>query len=159
MKCSSRKAPMGTTPLMECRRRRRNEVPSPARSGATPDLICGATELAADATMTAPYVIQMCKLVIIGLRWKRSQGEMWGWKADGETASEGGRKNQNKLPGSISAGLARGPSIAESFGRRLHDGCDGIFLRGPIGRRSCELRERRTVDRIQIHPCLGARPE
>src|ERR1039457_2092914 len=60
MKCSRRKAPMGTTPLMECRRRSRNEVPSPARSGATPDLIfgTGATGLAVDATMTAPYVVQ-----------------------------------------------------------------------------------------------------
>src|SRR5664279_2389691 len=60
MKCSRRKAPMGTTPLMECRRRSRNEVPSPARSGATPDLIfgTGATGLAVDATMTAPYVVR-----------------------------------------------------------------------------------------------------
>src|SRR5580704_13636540 len=63
MKCSRRKAPMGTTPLRECRRRNRNEVPSPARSGATPDLILGETlvgvlGLAVDATMTAPYLIQ-----------------------------------------------------------------------------------------------------
>src|ERR1700675_3200046 len=63
MKCSRRKAPMGTTPLRECRRRNRNEVPSPARSGATPDLILGETllgvvGLAVDATMTAPYLVQ-----------------------------------------------------------------------------------------------------
>jgi hypothetical protein len=58
MKCSRRKAPMGTTPLRECKRRSRNEVPSPARSGATPDLMRGATGLAVDATMTAPEVIQ-----------------------------------------------------------------------------------------------------
>lgn len=54
---------MGRTPLRECRRRSRNEVPSPARSGATPDLILGETllgvmGLAVDATMTAPYVVQ-----------------------------------------------------------------------------------------------------
>src|ERR1035441_922308 len=58
MKRSRRKAPMGTTPLMECRRRSRNEVPSPARKGATPGLILGTTGLAVDATMTAPYVVQ-----------------------------------------------------------------------------------------------------
>src|SRR5208282_1112247 len=58
IKCSRRKAPMGTTPLREWRRRSRNEVPWPARSGATPDLILGATGLAVDATMTAPYVVR-----------------------------------------------------------------------------------------------------
>jgi len=49
---------MGTTPLRECRRRSRNEVPSPARSGATPDLILGAMRLAVDAEMTAPYAVR-----------------------------------------------------------------------------------------------------
>jgi hypothetical protein len=51
---------MGTTPLKEWRRRSRNEVPSPARNGATPGLILGAewgaTVLAVDATMIAPYL-------------------------------------------------------------------------------------------------------
>src|SRR6202023_3561174 len=90
MKCSRRKAPMGTTPLRECRRRSRNEVPSPARSGATPDFILGETllgvmGLAVDATMTAPYVVQCAnenvrtktcelKLMIIVLSGKGSQG-------------------------------------------------------------------------------------
>src|SRR6266853_6478892 len=36
MKCSSRNAPIGTIPLRECRRRRRNEWPLPARIGGTP---------------------------------------------------------------------------------------------------------------------------
>src|ERR1022692_191430 len=58
MKCSRRKAPMGTTPLREWRRRSRKEVPSPARSGATPDWILGATGWAVDATMTTPCVVQ-----------------------------------------------------------------------------------------------------
>ena len=54
---------MGTTPLSECRRRSRNEVPSPARSGATPDLILGVTLLEVkgldvDAVMTAPYMVR-----------------------------------------------------------------------------------------------------
>jgi len=49
---------MGTTPLRECRRRSRNEVPSPARSGATPDLILRAMRLAVDAEMTAPYTVR-----------------------------------------------------------------------------------------------------
>src|SRR5271165_1691479 len=80
MKCSRRKAPIGTMPLSECRRRNRNEVPSPARSGATPGLIfgagCGTTGLAVDATMTAPYMVRcpMCKLAIIVLGGRRSQG-------------------------------------------------------------------------------------
>src|ERR1700756_1185709 len=53
MKCSRRNAPIGTMPVSECRRRRRKENPSPARSGATPGLIFGAT---ADvgATIEAP---------------------------------------------------------------------------------------------------------
>src|SRR5208283_688503 len=50
MKCSSRNAPMGTMPVKECRRRSRNEFPSPARRGATPGLIRGTVE-AVDATM------------------------------------------------------------------------------------------------------------
>src|SRR6476646_10166892 len=36
MKCSSRNAPIGTIPLRECRRRRKNEWPLPARIGGTP---------------------------------------------------------------------------------------------------------------------------
>src|SRR6476469_1519440 len=36
MKCSSRNAPTGMIPLNECRRRRRNEWPLPARIGGTP---------------------------------------------------------------------------------------------------------------------------
>src|SRR5947209_4740198 len=35
-KCSIRNRPIGTIPLRECSRRRRNECPCPARSGATP---------------------------------------------------------------------------------------------------------------------------
>src|ERR1700681_1687944 len=63
MKCSRRKAPMGTTPLRECRRRSRNDVPSPARNGATPGLMLGVSllevmGLAVDAMMTAPCVVQ-----------------------------------------------------------------------------------------------------
>src|SRR6266496_1906164 len=60
MKCSRRKAPMGTMPVRECKRRNRNDVPSPARRGATPGLIFGvgigpgATGWADDATMAAP---------------------------------------------------------------------------------------------------------
>src|SRR3984893_18766817 len=83
MKCSRRKAPMGTTPLRECRRRSRNEVPSPARSAATPDLILGEAllgvmGLGVDATMTAPFLLQFAnrqiKLMIIVLSGKGSQG-------------------------------------------------------------------------------------
>src|ERR1017187_1648209 len=36
MKCSTRKAPTGTIPLRECNRRRRKELPCPARKGGTP---------------------------------------------------------------------------------------------------------------------------
>ena len=54
---------MGTTPLRECRRRTRNDVPSPVRSGATPGLMLGVSllevmGLAVDATMTAPNVVR-----------------------------------------------------------------------------------------------------
>src|SRR5690242_1641771 len=35
-KCSTRNAPMGTIPVSDCKRRRRNECPCPARNGATP---------------------------------------------------------------------------------------------------------------------------
>src|SRR6202008_3343214 len=54
--CSKRNAPTGMIPVSECRRRSRNDVPCPARSGATPRLIvAGAAGLAVVATMTAPY--------------------------------------------------------------------------------------------------------
>src|SRR5208283_788277 len=55
--CSKRNAPTGTIPESECNRRRRNDVPCPARNGATPCAkvlgTAGAAELA-DATNT-PY--------------------------------------------------------------------------------------------------------
>src|SRR5262249_9109424 len=48
-KCSTRKAPIGTMPVSECKRRQKNECPCPARSGATPPLSCaGAAGLAVD---------------------------------------------------------------------------------------------------------------
>src|ERR1700684_668287 len=75
MKCSRTKAPMGTTPLRECKRRNRKEVPCPARSGATPDLTLGATGLAVDATITAPCVDQCRKPIIIEAHAKVSQGD------------------------------------------------------------------------------------
>src|SRR6267378_3086789 len=53
-RCSQRNAPTGMMPVSECRRRRRNDVPWPARNGATPGLsVLGAAGLAV-ATMTAP---------------------------------------------------------------------------------------------------------
>ena len=55
---------MGTTPVSECKRRSRNEVPWPARKGATPDLILEATGLAVDATITAPYVVRCANWVL-----------------------------------------------------------------------------------------------
>src|SRR5450759_2425366 len=84
MKCSRRKAPMGTTPLSECRRRSRNDVPSPARSGATPDLIfgTGATGLAVDATMTAPYVVRCANWLLsfcVGREVKERSGGKFLW--------------------------------------------------------------------------------
>src|SRR5215470_8761207 len=53
--CSKRKAPTGMIPVRECRRRSRNDVPCPARSGATPRLRTGAAGLAVVATMSLPY--------------------------------------------------------------------------------------------------------
>src|SRR3974377_1109064 len=58
MKCSSRNAPMGTMPLSECNRRRRKELPSPARSAGTPlatwiEFL--ETGLADEATTPTPY--------------------------------------------------------------------------------------------------------
>src|SRR6266436_3751754 len=53
-RCSQRNAPTGMMPVSECRRRKRNDVPWPARNGATPGLsVMGAAGLAV-ATMTAP---------------------------------------------------------------------------------------------------------
>src|SRR5580692_10164655 len=56
--CSNKNAPTGTIPVSECSRRRTNDIPWPARNGATPPrtsylLTPGAEELA-DAT-EAPY--------------------------------------------------------------------------------------------------------
>src|SRR3974390_146146 len=58
MKCSSRNAPIGTIPLRECRRRRKKELPSPARSAGTPlatwiEFL--ETGLADEATTPTPY--------------------------------------------------------------------------------------------------------
>jgi hypothetical protein len=58
--CSNRNAPTGIIPESECSRRNRNEVPCPARNGATAwtatAFTAGAEELA-DATKT-PYEIK-----------------------------------------------------------------------------------------------------
>lgn len=69
---------MGTTPLRECRRRSRNEMPSPARSGATPDLIFGAeaTGLPVDATMTAPYVVRCANWLLSFCAGREVKGEI-----------------------------------------------------------------------------------
>src|SRR5215469_13139092 len=54
--CSKRNAPTGMIPVSECRRRSRNDVPRPARRGATPRrIVADAGRLAGVATMTAPY--------------------------------------------------------------------------------------------------------
>src|SRR5215475_14967930 len=53
--CSKRKAPTGRIPVRECRRRSRNDVPCPARSGATPCFRTGVAGRAVVATMSAPY--------------------------------------------------------------------------------------------------------
>src|SRR5437660_12403814 len=53
--CSKRNAPTGIIPVRECSRRKKNDVPWPARKGATPRLmLIGAAGLAVVATMTAP---------------------------------------------------------------------------------------------------------
>src|SRR5271169_4247015 len=64
MRCSTRKAPMGTMPVSECNLRNRNELPSPARSDGTPlatskvRLLIG---LADEATTPTPYDSQSIK--------------------------------------------------------------------------------------------------
>lgn len=47
-KCSTRNRPIGIMPVSECRRRRKNECPCPARNGATPALTVVLVELGAD---------------------------------------------------------------------------------------------------------------
>src|SRR5215475_2499376 len=49
-KCSIRNKPIGMIPVSECRRRRKNECPWPARSGATPFLMSTGDELTVEAT-------------------------------------------------------------------------------------------------------------
>src|ERR1700682_5657924 len=49
-KCSTKNKPIGIIPVSECSRRRKNECPCPARSGATPPLTFGVAVLGADAT-------------------------------------------------------------------------------------------------------------
>src|SRR5262245_27176936 len=57
--CSKRNAPTGMMPVSECRRRRKNELPFPARKGATPGLTTTGGAGLAVATMTAPYEFQI----------------------------------------------------------------------------------------------------
>src|ERR1035438_801220 len=92
MKCSRRKAPMGTTPLMECRRRSRNEVPSPARRGATPALILEATGLAVEATMKGSLRGRMWKLAIIGSNGDTSQGKLERQRSQSPQRKLGGQR-------------------------------------------------------------------
>src|SRR5215469_7609372 len=57
--CSKRNAPTGMIPVRECSLRSTNDIPRPARKGATPRARTGAEELA-DAT-EAPYEPQYDK--------------------------------------------------------------------------------------------------
>ena len=61
-------------PLSECKRRRRNECPSPARSGATPRFTSvGVAVLGTDATIFPFSSVRMPELFIILTQEKRSQ--------------------------------------------------------------------------------------
>src|ERR1051326_8182248 len=59
--CSNRNAPTGMIPVSECSRRKTNEIPWPARRGATPGFTDIGAELALAATDDAPYEFNECK--------------------------------------------------------------------------------------------------
>src|SRR5271157_191640 len=175
MKCSRRKAPMGTMPVMECKRRSRNEVPSPARKGATPGLIfgTGATGLAVDATMTAPYevrcanrLLSVCvgrevkERTVVKLVWLSAEEEFapaflcW-WRAGrprpagpfdcARAGSRDARRSTAMFPDTT-------PGTRE---KPRHGGCTALFLPRSVRQRSCRFAGNRTVDRIRIRGGLG----
>src|ERR1017187_2675632 len=132
MKCSRRKAPIGTTPVSECKRRSRNDVPWPARKGATPDLILEATGLAVDATITAPYVVRCANWVLSFCT---------------------GREVKDSLIFTVYFAMARvrrrplaTPAAPET---PLRDGYIALSLARLVRRTSSESRGRKTVDRIR----------
>src|SRR5258708_31388093 len=74
-KCSIRKKPIGMIPLSECRRRRRNECPRPARNGDTPPLtLTGVTVLGDDAKRFLMGSEMIGELFIMLVTEKGSQG-------------------------------------------------------------------------------------
>src|SRR5438132_7314264 len=74
MKCSMRKRPTGTMPLSECKRRSKNECPSPGRSGATPRFTSvGVAVLGTDATIFLFSSVMKPEVFIILTQEKRSQ--------------------------------------------------------------------------------------
>src|SRR4051812_10864261 len=69
--CSTRNAPTGTMPLMECRRRSRKECPWPARSGGTP----GRTVCASGCGLTREAIC-----AVLSLRFGRARRNLSLWK-------------------------------------------------------------------------------
>jgi len=131
---------MGTMPVSECRRRSRNELPSPARKGATPGLILGATELA-DATMgsyVSRYEFKRTAHYRCALEYKsREHGSLLHVMAD-TWRRVGPIRGQKQLIRSTRDWSGTNRGMRET---RRHGGCSGIFLRRLVRRTSCRLRE------------------
>src|SRR6266567_2003649 len=166
MKCSTKKAPMGTMPDKECRRRKRNEVPCPARRGATPRLIIGGAGLAVAATETLLVSSNVRRELFIILSPGKGSQER-------ENARASGKNKERRIPGLLVkpstkdipqhlikeftrsqwSGLGRGwrKSTAGTAEMPLHDDCSWPSLLPSIRRRSSEFAEKRKADHSQNH--------
>src|SRR5258706_7603474 len=94
--CSKRKAPTGTMPVSECNRRKRNDVPWPARNGATPCTVLfatsGAVELAADATNRS-YDFLFARMIASAYRFRNAK-RTFHYRAEREVKSRKALRNQ-----------------------------------------------------------------
>src|SRR5215475_2612391 len=153
--CSKRKAPTGMIPVRECRRRSRNDVPWPARSGATPRLRTGAAGLAVVATMTAPYENEYDKRTFYYLGAARTKSRQGTRYATHHTmlhhASADALPIRTTTNGVTSPTMCRASPVPCEM--QLRDGCTWTSVRQKVQRKFCEPRGNRTWGRIRNHLC------
>ena len=70
IKCSRRNSPIGTMPVRECKRRNQNDLPTPARSGATPGLIFEGMDWVDEANVTVPCLVWSVKPTFHYVGWR-----------------------------------------------------------------------------------------
>src|SRR5215467_12180359 len=145
MKCSRRKAPTGTIPVSECKRRNRNEVPCPARRGATPDLsLTGAAVEAKGPLLICSAIRREPFIILSGLRLSQERPKRLDDSEDRRYVEVNTHcRNPLDVPMSVrgvslkSLRPLRRRTIREICGRLGRDGYGALFLPASALRRSC----------------------